>query len=143
MTISSLKKVTPQAVKDLVRLMGQLRGDGKKPKTSAAEVRAIVVNKNATMIAAQDKGHIVGVGTLYVIQKVGRRMAHIEDVVVDEAYRGQGLGKKIMQALIVAAKKQKVHTVDLTSRPDRVAANALYKKIGFKVVETNPYRLYL
>ena len=143
MTIGPLKKVTPQGVKDLVGLMVQLRGDGKKPKTSAQEIRVIVNNKNATMIVVQDKGHIVGVGTLYVMQKVGKRQAHVEDVVVDETYRGQGLGKKVMYALIAAAKKQKVNSLNLTSRPERKAANALYQKLGFDLAKTNAYRMRL
>ncbi len=143
MTIGPLKKATPQAVKDLVRLMSQLRGDGKKPKTSAAEVRSIVTNKSATMIAVQENEHVIGVGTLYIIQKVGKREAHIEDVVVDEANRGQGLGKKIMQALIATAKKQRVSLISLTSRPEREAANGLYEKLGFELAKTNAYRMRL
>jgi ribosomal protein S18 acetylase RimI-like enzyme len=91
------------------------------------------------MVVAQDGRRIVGIVTLYVEQKVGKRTAYIEDVVVDGAYRGRGLGKQLMNALIAAARAQKVSSLHLTSNPKREAANLLYKKLGFTLRETNVY----
>ena len=69
--------------------------------------------------------------------------AWIEDVVVDEAARGQGVGELLnREALRIAAENGAV-TVDLTSRPSREAANRLYQRIGFKQRETNVYRYEL
>jgi ribosomal protein S18 acetylase RimI-like enzyme len=94
-------------------------------------------------VAALDGEKIVGMGTVYVIQKLDNKAAFIEDVIVSEQYRGQGLGEKIMRALLELAKENGVRTVNLTSRPSRVAANALYQKLGFQLRETNTYKLKL
>ena len=66
--------------------------------------------------------------------------AWIEDVVVDEAARGQGAGQALVEAAVAHAKELGCRTVDLTSRPSREAANRLYKRCGFKLRETNVYR---
>ena len=143
MTIQVLKTVTKREIDNLVRLMTQLRRATEKQRSTLAEVRAILGSKNVKMLVIKEKGHIVGVGTLYIIQKVGRREAHVDDVVVDSAYRGRGLGTKLMRALIQEARRYKVRSVDLTSSPERKAANKLYLKIGFKLRKTNPYTLRL
>ena len=69
--------------------------------------------------------------------------AWIEDVVVDEAARGQGAGLKLVEAALEQAKKVGARTVDLTSRPSREAANRLYRRAGFEQRETNVYRVPL
>lgn len=66
--------------------------------------------------------------------------AWIEDVVVDEAARGQGAGQALVEAAVAYAQASGVRTVDLTSRPSREAANRLYKRAGFELRETNVYR---
>jgi len=92
-------------------------------------------------MVAKDDGKIVGMATLYVMPKVGKRVGCVEDVVVGKEYRGQGLGEKLMRSIIAEARKKKVGSLFLTSASDRAAANVLYKKLGFEIVETNPYKL--
>ncbi len=69
--------------------------------------------------------------------------AWIEDVVVDEAARGQGAGLALVEAALAHAKTLGARTVDLTSRPAREAANRLYRRAGFIQRETNVYRVTL
>ena len=69
--------------------------------------------------------------------------AWIEDVVVDEAARGRGVGEALNRKALELAKESGARTVDLTSRPSREAANRLYKRLGFKPRETNVYRYSL
>ena len=67
----------------------------------------------------------------------------IEDVVVDESQRGKGIGKELTLFAIGFAKSLGAESVELTSRPSRIAANSLYKKLGFVLRETNVYRYTL
>lgn len=143
MKVGPLKKVSSEVLADVNRLVSQLRRDAGQSAGTKAQLRSIVENQNVVMVVAKDEKRIVGMATLYIQHKIGKRTAHIEDVVVDEAYRGQGLGEKIMKTLIGAAKSKNVEVIHLTSRPERKAGNALYKKLGFTVKKTNPYRLYL
>jgi ribosomal protein S18 acetylase RimI-like enzyme len=86
---------------------------------------------------------IIGIATLALIKRLSVQRARIEDVVVDKAYRGKGLGKALIKMLIERTKIIGISTIDLTSRPDRVVANKMYKKLGFMVNKTNVYRLQL
>ncbi|WP_425394243.1 GNAT family N-acetyltransferase [Actinomyces vulturis] len=66
--------------------------------------------------------------------------AWVEDVVVDDAARGQGAGRTLVEAAVDYAQSLGCRTVDLTSRPTREAANRLYQRCGFQLRETNVYR---
>ena len=66
--------------------------------------------------------------------------AWIEDVVVDERRPGRGVAVALVQAALDEAAELGARTVDLTSRPDREAANRLYLRMGFEMRETNVYR---
>ncbi len=143
MTITTLKKATQGAVNDLNVLIQQLREKRFQHKGTLRELRDIVGDKKVSMIVAKENGHIIGVATLYVVQKMGKRTGYVEDVVVHIDYRGRGIGKKIMRALIKTARSKKVASLSLTSRPAREVAHMMYKKLGFERKETNVYRMYL
>src|SRR5207245_1485069 len=65
--------------------------------------------------------------------------ARIDDVVVDEAARGQGAGEALTREAMRLAAEAGARTVELTSRPEREAANRLYRRLGFERRETNLY----
>jgi ribosomal protein S18 acetylase RimI-like enzyme len=69
--------------------------------------------------------------------------AWIEDVVVDDAARGRGVGEALNRAALERARAAGATTVDLTSRPSREAANRLYRRLGFEARDTNVYRYSL
>jgi ribosomal protein S18 acetylase RimI-like enzyme len=66
--------------------------------------------------------------------------AWIEDVVVNEAARGQGAGEALSREAVRLAQEAGARTIDLTSRPDRESANRLYERLGFERRATNVYR---
>jgi ribosomal protein S18 acetylase RimI-like enzyme len=86
---------------------------------------------------------VVGMLTLAIFQLPTGVRAWIEDVVVDDAARGTGVASALVQTAAELAENRGARTVDLTSRPDRVAANRLYVRLGFTRRETNVYRLTL
>ena len=69
------------------------------------------------------------------------RKAWIEDVVVDSAFRGKGLGKHLVNNIIDVVNKQGNTTLMLTSRPSRIEANHLYQSLGFEKRQTNVYKM--
>ena len=91
----------------------------------------------------EDGGELVGMGWIFPRQTMLRCQAVVEDMIVDDRYRGKGLGEKILLDLIRWAKEKGVEVVELTTNPKRLAANSLYKKVGFKLHETNHYLLKL
>lgn len=76
----------------------------------------------------------VGRVFLYVIKNDLHTEAYgyIEDLFVDEALRGQGYGKKLLQMVILEAKKRKLYKLVGTSRTFRTEVHAFYQKFGFK-----------
>lgn len=84
-------------------------------------------------------GKLVGAGWIFPRRTLLRKQAVVEDMIVDESQRGKGLGEAILLDLLSWAKKQGMEMVELTTNPSRVAANALYQKIGFKLHPTNHY----
>jgi ribosomal protein S18 acetylase RimI-like enzyme len=64
----------------------------------------------------------------------------IEDVVVDSAARGRGVAGLLTEEAVRIARGAGARTVDLTSRPDRGAANRLYERLGFATRQSTSYR---
>ena len=98
---------------------------------------------NVHVYVIRDCGHIVATATLCVKHTLEFTVGDVESVVVSSRCRGLGYGKELMQALIEAARGLGVHHLSLTSHPGRVAANGLYRGLGFLVVETNCYRMVM
>ena len=63
----------------------------------------------------------------------------IEDMVVDSSARRKGIGQALVQNAIDLARDAGATNVSLSSNPGREAANELYRSIGFKLRQTNPY----
>ncbi|WP_223690040.1 GNAT family N-acetyltransferase [Leifsonia poae] len=83
---------------------------------------------------------VVGMATLVTFPIPTGVRGHIDDVVVDESTRGRGVARALLQAMIGRAAEQEIRTLDLTSRPSRVAAIRLYESVGFVRRDTNTFR---
>jgi ribosomal protein S18 acetylase RimI-like enzyme len=110
------------------------------PPPDAEALHRIVANPGATLFVARAGDRIVGMLTLVAFEIPTAVRAWIEDVVVDERARGQGVAAALVQAALDRAAEVGARTVDLTSRPDREAANRLYLRMGFEQRITNVYR---
>lgn len=144
---------------DLLSLAGQLGGAEKNHKEATWKFLQSAVEggewkgfgPSMRVIFVQDRdrklpnGHlpVIGVGALFIRPLLTGCVGWIESVVVSEGYRGQGIGGELVARLISKAKELGLEMVDLTSNPARIAANALYEKLGFERYDTNVYRLKL
>ena len=131
---------TPQDLADLDALMHELSA------TSFCNEELLnnaLNDANVHVYVIRDEGHIVATGTLCIKHTLEFTIGDVESVVVSSKCRGRGYGKELMTAMIEAAKKMNVHHIQLTSNPARVAANGLYRGLGFVRYETNYYKLLL
>lgn len=131
----------PEVVAAFQRLTPQLSSSS--PPPTAEELAEIVASPATVLFLARSGGEIVGSLTLAMFRIPTGLRAWIEDVVVDESARGQGVGEALSRAALERARASGARTVDLTSRPSREAANRLYQRIGFVRRETNVYRFEL
>jgi len=134
-------QVSDELVQALDRLLPQLSAG---PFPDRAALEALVRAEAVDLVVARDAlGHIVGTLTLVMYRTPLGAHAWIEDVVVDQAARRQGVGEALTRFAIRRARDRGVKAVSLTSRPAREAANRLYQRLGFTRWETNLYRLLL
>jgi ribosomal protein S18 acetylase RimI-like enzyme len=131
-------QVTPELVDAFARLVPQVSRSSEPP--SERDLAAIVTSRSSVLFIAYDDDDIVGSLTLVLFRIPTGLRAWIEDVVVDEAARGKGVGLELNERALDYARKAGAKTVDLTSRPAREAANRLYQRLGFVRRDTNVYR---
>lgn len=113
-----------------------------RPLTEA-ELGRVVSSDATRLLLAWAGDAVVGMTTLVLVPIPTGLRAILEDVVVDEQGRGHGVGRALVTAAIALAEAAGATTVDLTSRPSRVAAHALYRSIGFVQRDTSVYRYRL
>ena len=99
----------------------------------------MIADPNSHLYVIREEGRIVACASLCIFHQPFSTDATIESVVVSSKMRSKGLGRKLMQHLIAEAARMKVDCIHLTSNPYRIAANALYQKLGFERKETNCY----
>jgi ribosomal protein S18 acetylase RimI-like enzyme len=136
--ITMADAVDDELVEAFARLIPQLSSSS--PPPDAAQLGELVDNANTALFIARVDGTIVGSLTLAFYRIPTGLKAWIEDVVVDDAARGHGVGRELNVAALSEAQRRGAKDVSLTSRPSRDAANRLYQRIGFEARETNVYR---
>jgi len=128
-------------VEAVARLLPQLSG---APIPSKAWLEEVVrAESNSVLVARDEDGRIVGMTILVTFPLATGIRSWIHDVVVDEAVRGQGVGRALTAAALKEAERRGAWTVDLTTRPWREDANRLYESAGFEPRETRVYRFRL
>jgi ribosomal protein S18 acetylase RimI-like enzyme len=139
MRVEEATTLTADLLAALGRLVSQLSSSA--PSLTDDQLRQIIEGPaTRLLIARDDQGGIIGSLTLAVFRIPTGVRAWIEDVVVDEAARGQGAGEALSREAVRLAQEAGARTIDLTSRPDREAANRLYARLGFERRATNVYR---
>lgn len=115
------------------------------PALTADQVAEMVASPATILLVARsaEDRRIVGTLTLALFRIPTGLRAWIEDVIVDEAAAGAGIGQLLTTAALNRARQAGARTVDLTSAPRREAANHIYEKLGFQPRETNVYRFDL
>jgi ribosomal protein S18 acetylase RimI-like enzyme len=143
-TIEVATEVTPELLSAIRTLLQQLNFHvplEQQTGLSEDHLRRVVAAPNTTLLIARgDDGQIVGMTSLSTFDVPTGRHAWIEDVVVDDSARGQGVGEALTRAALRRAGEVGAAQVDLTAAPYREAANRLYQRVGFQRRTTNVYR---
>ncbi len=140
MDISIVSGVNDELVDALRRLIPQLTSN--HPPPSRQDLQELVDSGASRLVIARlpdGRGPIVGALALAVYRVPTGTRAVIEDMVVDEAARGQGVGEAMVRTALDIARSAGADGVTLTSNPRRAAANRLYQRMGFVRRETNAY----
>lgn len=109
---------------------------GAEPLTKLQELRLVdglANHSSALVVFAIDESKAVGLATCFVnfsTFKV-KPYLYIHDIVVLDEYRGNGIGKALMQHLIEMSIERKYCKLTLEVRDDNDVAQSLYKSLGF------------
>jgi ribosomal protein S18 acetylase RimI-like enzyme len=136
--VEVLTEVNDEVEAAFGRLLPQLSRSA-KPLTRA-DIARIQSAEAITLLIVRCDGAIAGMLTLVMFPLPPGQRAWIEDVVVDEEFRGRGAGEELTKAAIRIARAAGARTVDLTSRPSREAAGRLYERTGFQQRDSRVYR---
>lgn len=137
--IVEIKTYSAEYHEAIQRFLDQLTTN---PMTLTEEMfRQLLASGNSHLFFLMKDKQIAGMLTVGIYHSPTGGKAWIEDVVVDEAFRGQGLSKLLVAHAIEFTKSQGIPSLMLTSNPKRIAANRLYQAMGFGRKETNVYRM--
>lgn len=88
-----------------------------------------ISDPNAFTLVVEIDNKIAGVASLYIIQKLSRKIGLIEDVAIEESQRGKGIGKLLVEELIKISAEHNCDKTILNTSEENVA---FYEKIGFE-----------
>ena len=134
-----IEDLKPDYLEAINRLISQLSTSSHI--LTEAELNSLIASPQSHLYALEYDEKIIGMVTLCIYQCPTGRKAWIEDVVVDQNYRGKGYGKVMIEKVMELCRNKGNVTLMLTSRPSRMAANQLYQSLGFETRETNVYKM--
>lgn len=113
------------------------------PSVNESRLRALLGDESFQLFVAEDSdGILSGMLTLTCCQTLARSKYWIEDVIVRPEFRGQGIGRALVEAAVDHVKETCAEAVIyLTSNPSRQAARALYRSVGFEDYETGVFKM--
>ena len=114
-------------------------------KQTAGLLRIIGKPDTGRILALREDGNIVGMVNLMftVSTACGGRVALLEDMIIDPARRGDGLGGKLLDAAIELARDEGCLRITLLTDRANDAAIRFYQRRGFGISEMLPLRLML
>lgn len=103
--------------------------------------RLIKDGKLILFVNETDDNEIAGMLTLTHCETLTSTRYWIEDVVVAERFRGQGIGRALVRAAVRHVSSATLpYSLSLTSNPSRIAARNLYRSEGFEEYDTGVFR---
>jgi len=119
---------------DILRLLDQL-SPADKTDRSEFVFRMLINNGHYVIALYEDGNKVIGTATLMVRINLShdcRPVGYIENVVVDDSYRGQGIGKKLVENLLDKADALDCYKVILDCSKHNIK---FYEKVGFSVTD--------
>lgn len=138
----------PASRAQLIGLLRQLKGTARSPEAEAwipppIEQLQRAATRGIVLVATDPEGRFQGTASLIPYDTLTHRTGLVDSVCVNDACRGKGIARSLMETLIVHARKEGIRRLELTSHVSREAARALYASLGFRLRETGCFRLEL
>jgi len=105
--------------------------------------RFLAPSEDGLLLGARGAGRLVGYACLYwhFSSTEARESVLLNDLYVDEAARGQGVGRALIEASAEVARERGVPFVEWSTAPDNQTAQRLYDSLGAERSEWFSYEL--
>jgi len=145
-----IRQARKQDIPDLVKLLKELFSLEKDFKFNAEKQKKGLrllfkkVPAAACVLVAEHKGRCIGMVTAQAVVSTaeGAKSALIEDMVISKAYRGRGVGSRLLCALESWCKIKGIGRMQLLADKDNSSALCLYKKMKWQSTGLVGYRKY-
>ena len=137
MRIERVTEADEALVASVAALLPQLAPHRTPPDLT--ELRELVAAPLTHLLVAREGTDVVGMLALILYRIPTGKRGWIHDVVVDGNARGRGIGEALTLEALRIARDAGAVAVELTTRPEREAANRLYRRLGFEPRNTNCY----
>lgn len=119
----------------VVQLLRQLWPDSRLDIASLQTVfsRALT-SESQVYLCAYDECRVIGFGSLTLKNNLWQQgyLGHVDELVVDGEHRGQGVGKQLLEHLILVARQRGCRRIELDSAFHRKRTHEFYEKQGFE-----------
>ena len=97
------------------------------------------------LFVAREGDRVIGMASLQfeISTALGGRAAWVEDVIVDAAHRGRGVGALLFEHIVAFARDEGLLRLSLLTDNDNVVAQNMYTRFGFVRSGMLPMRLIL
>jgi GNAT superfamily N-acetyltransferase len=142
----SVRAATPGDIHPLIGLLSQLHPEHPANSRTARHVlEAVLQQHGRPALLAQADEEVITTADLLLVPNLTHRArpwAIVENLVVDEAARGQGAGRALIDEIVARAERARCYMIQLLSLNHRTAASAFYRHHGFQPVAQG-FRCYL
>lgn len=143
MHVEAATEATPELQAALARLLPQLNPT--LPVPDMERLRRLVADPAVTVLIAREGRQVIGTTTVIVYTTPFWIKARLDEVVVDAQARGRGVGEALVKASLEVGRRAGAQVAELQSGkgPLRAAAHRLYERMGFRIRDTDVFRISL
>lgn len=138
-----VRKALPADAESVSKLLGQL-GYQVSPKLIRDKLETLELSASDTVLLAQDGKNIIGVISLHVLELFHQpgRLGRITSLVIDDDFRGQGVGTMLVSAADAFFTEQLCVRAEVTSSDHRIQAHIFYQQQGYAIDERRFVKRY-
>ena len=134
----------PALVQLLVALFTQEADFTPAPEKHERALKLLFKEPYSVIFVAEDEGKVIGMISCFtfVSSAMGEKATLVEDFVVAESHRGQGIGKALMDAVKAYLKETGQHRITLMTDALNTRGHKFYEAEGFSRSAMIPWRYY-
>ena len=130
-----IRDITEQDAEAVNTLSTQL-GYTMPIEQTLANIRSVMATKGHHAFAAMHADKMVGwIGVAVALQIESAPFSEISGLIVDGQYRGQGIGKLLIERVKLWSKETGTKTLRLRTNMIRKEAHLFYRHLGFKEIK--------